>query len=99
MGVLARGHYCARVSTSVVLTVTPKDAIDPDRYVGDVPADIAAALTAAGQPVKAALSRRGSEPCRLQFQLSGPRRVEDGQRLEAQLRHLGYESDVSFSPS
>ena len=42
-------HYRARVSTSVVLAVTPKQPIDPDRYMGEVPADVAAALVAAGQ--------------------------------------------------
>lgn len=86
------------MSTSVVLTVTPKEHIDPDRYVGDVPEDIAAALSEAGQNVKAGLSRRGSGPCRLRFQLSGPDRVEAGRRVEAQLTDLGYQADVRFSP-
>ena len=85
------------VSTSVVLAVTPKQPIDPDRYTGDVPADVSAALTAAGQAVKAGL-RCSRGQCRLLFQLSGRDRVEMGQRLEVQLRELGYDADVSFSP-
>ena len=86
------------MSTSVLLAVTPKEVIDPDRYVGDVPADVATALTAAGQVVSAGLSRSGSGPWRLRFQLSGPDGVATGQRLETRLRQLGYEADVSFSP-
>lgn len=86
------------MSTSVLLRVTPTEPIDPDRWAGEVPEGIAAVLTAAGQPDKAGLVHRGSGPVRLLFQLSGPNRVEAGQRLEKQLRHLRYEADLSFSP-
>lgn len=92
-----RRHYRARVSTSVVLAVTPKQPIDPDRYWGEVPADVAAALVAAGQAVKAGLWHSRSGQCRMLFQLSGRDRVEMGHRLEGQLRELGYGADVSIS--
>ena len=86
------------MSTSAVLRVTPAEPIDPDRWAGEVPEDIAAVLRAAGQPDKAGLVQRGSGLVRLRFQLSGPNRVEAGQRLEKHLRHLRYEADLSFSP-
>lgn len=92
------GGYHAGVSATVVLLVTPKQAIESDRYAGEVPADIAAALMAAGQPVNPGRSRIGSQPWRLHFQLSGADRVDTGQRLARQLAKLGYEVDVSFSP-
>ena len=72
--------------------------IDPDRWTGLVPEDVAAVLRAAGQPDRAGLEHRRSGPVRLRFHLSGPNRVEAGQRLEERLRQLGYEADVSFSP-
>jgi hypothetical protein len=86
------------VSTSVVLSVTPGEPIDPDRYTGEVPDDIAAALTASGQALAPGLwcPRRG--PVRLLFKLSGPDRVAAGQRLVEQVRLMGYEADLSFSP-
>lgn len=86
------------MSTTVVLTVTPAEPVDPDRFVGEVPEDIAAALTALGQPPEAALVRSGSGPVRFTFHLRGPGRVVAGQRVSRQLRHLGYEADVCFSP-
>lgn len=86
------------MSTSVVLRVTPAEPIEPDRWAGEVPQDIVAVLRAAGQPDRAGLVQRGSGLVRLRFQLSGLDRVEAGQRLEEQLRHLGYEADLSFSP-
>lgn len=87
-----------RVSTSVVLSVTPAEPVDPDRRTVEVPDDIAAALTAAGQLRAPGLvvPRRG--PVRLLFQLSGPDRVAAGQRLLAELRHMGYEADLPYSP-
>ena len=95
---LSSRHYRADVSTTVLLRVTPKEAIEVDLYFGEVPTDVAAALTAAGQMVKAGLSGRRGGPWRLQFQLSGPDRVEDAQQLQIQLRSLGYEVDVHISP-
>jgi hypothetical protein len=87
-----------RVSTSVVLSVTPAEPIDPDRHTVGVPDDIAAALTAAGQPRAPGLWVPRSGPVRLLFQLSGPDRVAAGQRLLAEVRRMGYEADLSFSP-
>ena len=84
------------MSTSVVLAVTPKQPLDPDRWFGDVPADVAAALMAHGQSVKAGLWRPRAGRCRLLFQLSGRDRVEQGQRLQDALRELGYAADVSI---
>ena len=81
----------------MVLAVTPKQPVDPDRYMGDVPADVAAALLAAGQAVQAGLWSGSSGPCRLLFKLSGADRVEVGHRLEGQLRKLGYAADLSIS--
>ena len=89
-------HYRAPMSTSVVLAVTPKQPLDPDRWFGDVPVDVAAALMAAGQPVKAGLWRPRVGQCRLLFQLRGRDRIEQGQRLEDELRELGYDADVSI---
>ena len=86
------------MSTTVLLRVTPKEAIGVDLYFGEVPTDVAAALTAAGQTVKAGLSGRRGGPWRLEFHLSGPDRVEDAQQLQIQLRSLGYEVDVHISP-
>jgi hypothetical protein len=86
------------VSTSVVLSVTPREPIHPDRYTGDVPDDIAAALTASGQPLEPGLWCPGSGPVRLLFQLSGPDRVAAGQRLLDEVRLMGYQTDLSFSP-
>lgn len=86
-----------RVSTSVVLSVTPVEPIDPDRRV-EVPADIAAALAAAGQPRPPGLWVPRSGPARLLFQLSGRDRVAAGRRLLDEVRRLGYECDLSFSP-
>jgi hypothetical protein len=87
-----------RVSTSVVLSVTPAEPIDPDRHSVGVPDDIAAALTAAGQSRAPGLWVPRSGPVRLLFQLSGPDRVAAGQRLLAEVRRMGYEADLSFSP-
>ncbi|MDP5183256.1 hypothetical protein QOZ88_11455 [Blastococcus sp. BMG 814] len=86
------------MSTSVVLSVMPSEPIDPDRYMGDVPDDIAAALTAAGQPRSPGLWVPRSGPVRLLFQLSGPDRVVAGQRLVEQVRLMGYEADLSLAP-
>lgn len=90
--------YRARVSTTVLLRVTPKEAIEVDRYFGEVPTDVASALTIAGQSAKAGLSGRRGGLWRLQFQLSGLDRVQDAQQLQEQLRSLGYEVDVYISP-
>ena len=61
--------YRGRVSTSVVLAVTPKQPIDPDRYMGAFPADVAAALLAGGQAVQAGLWSNRSGPCRMLFKI------------------------------
>ena len=86
------------VSTSVVLSVTPSETIDHDRYTGEVPDDIAAALTASGQPLEPGLWCQRSGPVRLLFQLSGADRVAAGERLLDEVRLMGYEADLSFSP-
>ena len=86
------------MSTSVVLRVTPAEPIDPDRRTVEVPEDIAAALTAAGQPCAPGLWVPHGGPVRLLFQLSGPDRVAAGQRLLAEVRRMGLEADLSFSP-
>jgi hypothetical protein len=86
------------VSASVVLSVTPRRPIDPDRFTVEVPEDIAAALTASGQSLRPGLWCPRSGPVRLLFQLSGPDRVAAGQRLSAELRRLGYDADLTFSP-
>jgi hypothetical protein len=86
------------VATSVVLSVTPRDPIDPDRFTGDVPDDVAAALTAAGQPTEPGLWRPHDGPVRLLFHLNGPDRVAAGQRLLDEVRLMGYRADLSFSP-
>ena len=86
------------VSTSVVLSVTPSEPIDADRYTGEVPEEIAAALTASGQLLKPGLWCPHSGPVRLLFQLSGPDRVAAGQRLLEELRLLGYQADLTISP-
>ncbi|WP_092196545.1 hypothetical protein [Blastococcus tunisiensis] len=86
------------MSTSVVLTVTPAVPIDPDRRTVEVPDDVAAALAAAGQPRAPGLWVPRSGPARLLFQLSGRDRVSAGQRLLDELRRMGYEADISFSP-
>ncbi len=86
------------MSTSVVLSVTPAVPIDPDRGAVEVPDDIAAALTDAGQPVAPGLWVPHRGPVRLLFQLSGPDRVSAGQLLLVEVRRMGYEADLSFSP-
>ncbi len=86
------------VSTSVVLSVTPREAVHPDCYTGDVPDEVAAALTAAGQPADPGLWCPAHGPVRLLFQLSGPDRIAAGRRLLDELRLMGYEVDLSFSP-
>ena len=78
--------------------MTPRAPVHPDRYTGDVPDDIAAALTASGQPLEPGLWCPGSGPVRLLFHLSGPDRVAAGQRLLDELRRMGYQTDLSFSP-
>jgi hypothetical protein len=85
------------VATSVLLRVTPTQPIDPERWAGPVPEDIAAVLREAGQPDRAGLVHGPTGPVRLRFQLTGPDRVEVGLRLEAEFRRLGYDADVSFS--
>jgi hypothetical protein len=85
------------VSTSVTLIVTPRAAIDPDRYTGEVPPDISAVLRASGQPEEPGLWCPGSGPARLLFQLSGPDRLTAGQRMVDDLRLLGYAAELSIS--
>ena len=86
------------VSTSVVLSVTPRVPIDPDRYTGEVPDDVAAALTASGQPLEPGLWCPRGGPVRLLFGIGGADRVGAGQRLLDAVRQMGYEADLSFSP-
>jgi len=85
------------VSTSVVLSVTPSEPVDPDRFTGGVPDDIAAALAAAGQVSGPGLWCPRNGPVRLLFQLSGRDRVAAGHRLVDELRLRGYEADLSVS--
>lgn len=83
------------MSTVVLLEVTVRGVVDPEREVL-APPDVLRALAAAGQPTRHGLSRQGRGPLRLQFQLSGPDRVSVGQVLQAKLRELGYEADTTF---
>lgn len=86
------------MSTSVVLMVTPKVAVDPGRHVGELPADLRGLLHAVGQPVRHGLVLRGTGPCRFAFQLCGPDRLLTGRRLEQQARALGYDVELAVSP-
>lgn len=90
--------YAPGVSTSVVLSVTPREPIDPERFTGELPDDIAAALTASRQRLEPGLWCPRNGRVRFLFQLSGPDRVAAGRRLVAEVRRLGYEADLSFSP-
>ncbi|MGY1722160.1 hypothetical protein [Blastococcus sp. SYSU DS0533] len=85
------------MSTSVVLSVTPAEPVDPDARAVEVPDDIAAALGAVGQPGSPGLwvPRRG--PVQLLLQLSGPDRVAAGRRLLAEVRGMGYAAELSVS--
>lgn len=83
------------MATTAVLRVTLPGG-DPDR-ASPVPDDIVSLLAAAGQPTGHGWSRHGDQPWRLHYQLTGPDRVSIGQALEAKLRTLGYEADVSFA--
>ena len=91
------GATVREVSTSVVLSVTPREPVEPDRWTGEVPADVAAALVARGQRVAPGLWRPHSGAVRLLFQLGGPDRVPAGQQLLTELRQLGYDADLSVS--
>ncbi len=87
------------MATTVLLEVTPHEApVDLDRQDSPLPADLAAVLTREGVPLEHGWSRHGHRAWRMQWQLSGPDRVELGRRLEAELRRLGYEADASFWP-
>jgi hypothetical protein len=86
------------VSTTVVLEVTPRHSVDPDRHANKLPADLAAAFSAAGQPLNHGLSRSGAGQWRFHFHLSGPDRLLNGQALERDVRKLGYEADLIVSP-
>lgn len=85
------------MSTSVTLAVTPRRPVAPDRYFGEVAEDIAALLSAYGQPQRPGLWAPREGPVRLLFQLTGPSRVTAGQQLLEDLRRLGYEADLSVS--
>ena len=85
------------MATSVLLEVTLLGPVDVDRTV-TAPADVLRAVAAAGQRTSFTLSRRGLEPWRMQFQMSGPDRVRIGQALQAELRRLGYEADCTSWP-
>lgn len=86
------------VSTSVVLSVTPREPVDPDRFTGEIPDDVAAALTTSGQPLQPGLWRPRSGPVRLLFHLRGADRLAVGHELLRAVRSMGYEADLSFSP-
>lgn len=51
----------------------------------------------AGQRTGNGWEKRGDGPRRVYYQLTGPDRVSTGQALEAMLRALGYDADVSFA--
>jgi len=85
------------VSTSVTLSVTPRRPVAPDQYFGEVAGDIAALLSAYGQPQRPGLWAPREGPVRLLFQLTGPDRLTAGQRLLDELRLLGYEADLAVS--
>ncbi len=55
-------------------------------------------MTASGQPLEPGLWCPGSGPVRLLFQIRGPDRVAAGQRLLDEVRRMGYQADLSFSP-
>jgi hypothetical protein len=80
----------------VLLEVTVGLDANPDTDVA--PEDVVAALQAAGQPVSHGWSRRGDDPWRLRFQLTGRDRVTVGQALEAELCVLGYDPEVFVWP-
>ena len=85
------------MATTVLLEITPREQVDPDRFVGP-PAEVAAVLRAAGQPPACGLSRTGDGPWRLQVQLSGRDRVQAGRELAAAFRRLGLEADTRVCP-
>ena len=85
------------VSTTVLLLVTPRQPVDPEQGVDEVPADVAALLNEVAQPLGHGLARQGSGPWRLSFQLSGVDRVDVGRQLQRQLKALGYEVDLRVS--
>ena len=85
------------MSVTVVLEVTPRGPLDPDRYVGTLPDDLDALLAAAGQDSRHGLSRRGGGPWRLHVQLSGVDRLDVGRTLLEQVRGLGYDVDLRVS--
>ena len=80
-----------------MLSVTPVEPVDPERHTGEVPDDLAAALTAAGQLPAPGLWVPRTGPLRLLFQLSGPDRVGAGRRLVEEIRLMGYQADLSIS--
>jgi hypothetical protein len=86
------------VSTTVVLEVTPHEPIDPDRHANEVPSDLTTLLAKAGQPLSHGLSRRGTGPWRLHFQLAGPERAFVAPALLEKVRALGYDADLLISP-
>lgn len=90
-------RYRRCVATSVSLEVTATTEVDDNRSVVP-PAEVLRAVAAAGQPTCHGMSRRGQQPWRFRFHLTGPGRVAAGKTLEAELRAMGYEADVSFSP-
>lgn len=85
------------MSTRVVLEVTTHAPIDPDRHVNEVPDDLAAALTAAGQSLSHGLAQHGGGPWRLRFQLSGPDRLAVGRTLLENVQGLGFDATLRIT--
>lgn len=82
----------------MVIRVTPREPIDPDRFSGAAPAEVAAALRAAGQPATPGLWNPRSGPVQLLFSIGGPDRLADGRRVVEELTRRGYEAELSVSP-
>ncbi len=87
------------MASTVVLEVTPREPRgDPDTAGPELPADLAAALQAAGIPLNHGWSCHGERPWRMRWELTGTERVALGGRVEGELRRLGYEAHVTFWP-
>ena len=90
-------HYRWFVATSVQLEVTAIGEVSEDRS-NYAPAEVRSLIKSYGQDPKHGMSRRGTDPWRYRWQLTGPDRVEIGRTLQKRLRDLGYDADVSFWP-
>lgn len=62
------------------------------------PTEVLRVIASHGQDPNHGMSRRGREPWRYRWQLTGRDRVEVGKALQKTLRDLGYEADAIFWP-